>query len=165
MEKKRSSAFAISINDIPETALVPAKYLSGGSVGARIAYGKTCSLMHATREPGYHSKPHRHDAEQLNYVLEGEAYIFIGDEVIHAKAGDIVRIPSNVIHWSWVTGETSCSVIEMHTPSLIGDPGVLDTAVSLMSEAEEADGFARVESEYLTEFDPTPYESKVVRGE
>ena len=69
----------VSLSDIPETVLVPAKYLSGGSVGAQIAYGKTTSLMIATRQPRYHSKPHQHDAEQLNYVLEGELLVFVGD--------------------------------------------------------------------------------------
>lgn len=161
MKPSRPSPLAINIDDVPETVLVPAKHLSGGSVGAKITYGKTCSMMLATREPGYHSKPHKHVAEQLNYVLEGEAYVFIGDDVVRASPGDIVRIPSNVIHWSWVVGDSPCTVIEMHTPSLVGDPGVLDSAVSLMSAEEESDGFSYVESEYLSDFDPAPYEAMV----
>jgi len=161
MTTTRPSSLAINLDDMPDTVLVPTRHLSGGSVGAKIAYGKTCSLIHATREPGYHSKPHKHDAEQLNYVLQGEVCVFIGDEVIHAKAGDIVRVPSNVIHWSWVQGDSPCTVIEMHTPSLIGDPGVLDTAVSLLGDGEEAEGMSYVQSEYLPDFDPAPYEAKV----
>lgn len=162
MTTSRPSPLAISLNDVPDTVLVPTKHLSGGSVSAKIAYGKTCSLIHATRVPGYHSKPHKHDAEQLNYVLQGEVCVFIGDEVIHAKAGDIVRVPSNVIHWSWVRGNSPCSVIEMHTPSLLGDPGVLDAAVSLLGEEEEVEELSYVHSEYLPDFDPAPYEAKAL---
>lgn len=121
--------------------------------------------MVATRQPGYHSKPHKHDSEQLNYMMAGEAYVFIGDEIVYARAGDIVRIPRNVIHWSWVQGTEPCTMIEMHTPSLVGDPGVLDTAVPLLTEEEKADGFSSVPSEYLLDFDPAPYEARILPKE
>ena len=49
-----TSHLTIALADIPETVLVPAKYLSGGSGGAQIAYGPEMSLMVATRQPGYH---------------------------------------------------------------------------------------------------------------
>lgn len=161
MTREFKSPLAINIDDVPETVLVPAKYLAGGSVGAKIAYGKESSLMVATRQPGYHSKPHKHDSEQMNYMLAGEAYVFIGDEVVHARQGDIVRIPRNVIHWSWVQGTEPCTMIEMHTPSLVGDPGVLDTAVSLLGDDEKDDEISYVGSEYLMDFDPAPYEAKL----
>ena len=161
MTAPHRSPLAVNIKDIPDTVLVSKDHLTGGSIGAKIAYGKTCSMIHATRNPGYHSKPHTHDAEQLNYVLSGKVRVFIGDEVVDAVEGDVVRIPSNVIHWSWVQGDTPCSVIEMHTPSLIGDPGVLDTAVALIGEDEEPGDLTYVHSEYLLDFDPAPFEARV----
>ena len=72
----KASSLVATLDDIPETNLVPAQFLSGGSVGAQIAYGLETSIMVATRQPQYHSKPHSHDSEQLNYVLEGELYRF-----------------------------------------------------------------------------------------
>lgn len=153
----------VSLSDIPETVLVPAKYLSGGSVGAQIAYGKTTSLMIATRQPGYHSKPHQHDAEQLNYVLEGELLVFVGDTGFVAKKGDLFRIPRNAIHWSWVRGSGSCVLLEVHSPPLVGDPGVIDTAVALMNAAERADVVA-VASQWPTDFDRDLAEGEILKA-
>ena len=56
-----SSPLVAVLANIPDTNLVPAKFLSGGSIGAKIAYGKEASIMLATRQPQYHSKPHSHE--------------------------------------------------------------------------------------------------------
>src|SRR5579864_8797116 len=88
-----------ALDSIPETALVPARFLAGGSIGARIAYGCESSVMVAVRQPQYHSKPHRHDAEQLNVVLEGELFVFVGVDGFLARKGDVFRIPRNAVHW------------------------------------------------------------------
>lgn len=151
-----------SVADMPETNLVPATFLSGGSIGAQIAYGRESSLMIATRQPQYHSKPHRHDAEQLNYVLQGELYVFVDDDGFLAREGDIFRIPRNALHWSWVQGDKPCTLLETHTPPLIGDPGVTDTAVALIAETESRDGIAAVESQWPESFDQIAIERKVV---
>jgi mannose-6-phosphate isomerase-like protein (cupin superfamily) len=151
-----------SLADIPETNLVPVRFLSGGSIGAQIAYGRESSLMIATRQPQYHSKPHRHDAEQLNYVLQGELYVFVEDDGFLAREGDIFRIPRNAVHWSWVQGNKSCILLETHTPPLIGDPGVTDTAVALIGETESNDGIASVESQSPAAFDQAAVERKVM---
>jgi quercetin dioxygenase-like cupin family protein len=152
----------VSLADIPETVLVPAKYLSGGSVGAQIAYGRDVSLMIATRQPGYHSKPHLHDAEQLNYVLEGELYVFVENNGFLATKGDLFRIPRNAIHWSWVRGNGPCVLLEAHSPPLVGDPGVTDTAVALMdsSERETVTGIA---SQWPDDFDRDAAEPKILQ--
>jgi quercetin dioxygenase-like cupin family protein len=154
----------VSLADIPETVLVPAKYLSGGSVGAQIAYGRDVSLMIATRQPGYHSKPHLHDAEQLNYVLEGELQVFVENTSFLAKKGDVFRIPRNVVHWSWVQGNGPCVLFETHSPPLVGDPGVTDTAVALMnsSECETVTGIA---SQWPADFDLDAAERTILRSD
>jgi quercetin dioxygenase-like cupin family protein len=126
----------VSLAAIVETVLVPAKYLSSGSIGARIAYGTDMSLMIAERQPGYHSKPHLHDAEQLNYVLAGELWVFVEDTGFHARQGDVFRIPRNAVHWSWVQGDAPCVLLEAHAPALVGDHGVKDTAHALFNAGE-----------------------------
>lgn len=158
----KTSPYSVALKDVPETALVPAKYLTGGSIGARIAYGKESSMMVATRQPGYHSKPHQHDSEQLNYVLEGELLIFVEQTAFRVRKGDIFRVPRNAVHWSWVQGTTECMLLETHTPSLIGDPGVMETAVSLLDPDEEKSGFASVATDWPTEFDRDAVERKVL---
>lgn len=158
----RRSPLLAALADIPETILVPAKHLTGGSVGAQIAYGRDCSLMVATRQPGYHSKPHRHDAEQLNYVLAGELYIFVDQDGFLARAGDVFRIPRNAVHWSWVQGSAPCVLLEVHAPALIGDPGVTETARALIDHDERGDGIAAVASEWPTDIDQAAVERRVM---
>ena len=157
------SGLNVSLRDIPETVLVPAKHLSGGSVGAQIAYGKDMSLMIATRQPGYHSKPHLHDTEQLNFVLEGELYVFIESTGFLAKKGDLFRIPRNAIHWSWVRGHGPCVLLEAHSPPLVGDPGVSDTAVALMTSGERA-SVAGIASQWPTDFDRDGAEDAILHA-
>jgi quercetin dioxygenase-like cupin family protein len=135
-----------ALADIPETNLFPKKYLAGGSIGAQIAYGLESSMMVAVRQPQYHSRPHSHDAEQLNYVIQGELYVFVDDSGFLAKEGDIFRIPRNAVHWSWVQGTVPCVLLEAYTPPLIGDEGVTDTAVALLGPAETAAGITQVPS-------------------
>jgi mannose-6-phosphate isomerase-like protein (cupin superfamily) len=158
----RPSPLMIRLDDVPETVLVPATHLSGGSIGAKIAYGKDASIIVATRQPGYHSKPHLHDAEQLNYVLAGELYVFIDDTGFLVQPGDLFRVPRNAIHWSWVHGTAPCVLLEVHAPPLIGDPGIIDTAVALMSEAEKSAGVAGIGSQWPRDVDQASVERRVM---
>lgn len=157
------SPLVATLDEIPETDLVPAMFLSGGSIGAKIAYGRELSLMVATRQPQYHSKPHSHDSEQLNYVLEGELYVFVGESGFLARKGDVFRIPRNLIHWSWVQGTTPCVLLETHTPPLIGDAGVTDTARALLSTDDDRIGITAVPSQWPDDFDRDAIEHKVMR--
>jgi len=162
MTDHRSSPLKAALADIPETVLVPPEHLTGGAIGARIAYGGESSLMVATRQPGYHSKAHRHDAEQMNYVLEGELYIFVERDGFLCRAGDVFRIPRNAVHWSWVRGSGPCVLLEVHTPALIGDPGVADTSLPLLADGERRDGIVRVATEWPDDIDRTAVERAVL---
>ena len=160
--RRRSSRLHVALADIPETVLVPARFLTGGSVGAQIAYGQESSIMVATRQPDYHSKPHAHDSEQLNYVLDGELYVFVGDDGFLARKGDVFRVPRNAIHWSWVRGSHPCVLLETHTPPLIGDPGVVDTAAALLRADEPDAGIVAVASDWPSDVDQGVVERKVM---
>jgi gentisate 1,2-dioxygenase len=116
--------------------------------------------MVATRQPQYHSKPHRHDSEQLNYVLQGELYVFVDDDGFVAREGDVFRIPRNAVHWSWVQGTKPCVLLEMHAPPLIGDPGVTETAVALLSDAER--DVRGIGSEWPSDIDHDAVERRVM---
>jgi quercetin dioxygenase-like cupin family protein len=123
---------------ILDTLLVPPGMLKDGRIASKVAYGQESSVIVATRFPGYHSIPHVHDAEQLNYVLEGELYIFVGEDGFLARTGDFFRVPRNAVHWSRVHGDVPCTLVELHTPPLTGDPGVKDTATALLLDTEDA---------------------------
>jgi quercetin dioxygenase-like cupin family protein len=161
-QRGQPSPLMTALNDVPDTVLVPGQHLSGGSIGAKIVYGTDASMIVATRQPGYHSKPHLHDAEQLNYVLAGELYVFIDHDGFLVKEGDLFRVPRNAVHWSWVQGATPCVLLEMHAPPLIGDPGVADTAVALMDASDKLADVVRVRSEWPTDIDQAAIERRVM---
>ncbi|WP_373460329.1 cupin domain-containing protein [Arthrobacter globiformis] len=41
---------------------------------------------------------HRHDAEQLTFLIEGKIEVVIGHETFVASAGDVVVVPGDVPH-------------------------------------------------------------------
>ena len=58
--------------DVPERKGVRTGAEGEGSMVSVKGYGNECSLMIASRAPGYHTTPHIHESEQLNYIQEGE---------------------------------------------------------------------------------------------
>jgi quercetin dioxygenase-like cupin family protein len=106
---------------ISERDLTPGKQaveLHSGAMKTLFVYGNEANMMVATRSAGYHSKPHRHTPEQLNYVVSGELWIFIDEEGYHLKTGDFLRIPGNALHWAWNRGTTPCTMVQVHAPVL-----------------------------------------------
>lgn len=106
---------------VSERDLTPGKAavdLHSGQMKTLFVYGNEANMMVATRSAGYHSKPHRHTPEQLNYVVAGELWIFIEDEGYHLKTGDFLRIPGNALHWAWNRGTVPCTMVQVHAPVL-----------------------------------------------
>jgi hypothetical protein len=52
--------------------------------------------------------------------------------------------------------------LETHTPPLIGDPGVIDTAVALIGESESREGIDAIPSQWPAGFDQAAVERKVM---
>ncbi len=108
-----------------------------GKMSTKMVYGNDCNLMHAVRGPGYHSNPHRHDSEQVNYVMDGEIWVFVDDTAFLAKAGDFYRVPRNAVHWGWNRSDANCTILEVHAPAV--DPTLRKAAVGLYAEGEVPD--------------------------
>ncbi|XVQ87773.1 cupin domain-containing protein [Microbispora siamensis] len=106
------------------------------SFRTKAVYGNSASFMIATRPPGYHSKPHRHACEQLNWLQAGEVWVFVEDRAFHMRAGDFLRIPAGALHWGWNKSEAPCTIIEVHSPGLQNDPTIKNFAVGLFDEDE-----------------------------
>jgi len=126
---------AINIDDIKEGQNV--LQTKGGAMSTKMVYGNDCNMMIAVRGPGYHSQPHTHDAEQINYVTGGEVWVFIEDNGFLMKAGDLCRIPRNAVHWAWNRGNEDVTLIEVHAPAC--DPLVRKNAVGLYFDGETPD--------------------------
>ncbi len=58
---------------------------------------------------------HSHEAEQITLVLEGELTFRYEGNVTILKPGDVVAVPSNVVH-SAVTGGTPCRAVDAWSP-------------------------------------------------
>jgi len=113
----------INVKDLPVIRATPQSQDGKPHVvEARMAYGADTGLMIASRDQGYHSRPHIHDSEQFNYIMEGEIWFFIGEHGFRCRKGDIVRVPRNAVHWTFVRAKEGCTMLETHTPSLTGDP-------------------------------------------
>jgi quercetin dioxygenase-like cupin family protein len=130
----------------------------GGSMATKMVYGNDCNLMVATRGPGYHSNPHRHDCEQLNYVVDGEVWVFVDDEAFLMKKGDFSRIPRNALHWAWNKSEADVTLVEVHAPAC--DPLVRQNALGLYKEGEKPDLSTAVDT-IRTSDDPTALEARI----
>ncbi len=128
-------ALYVGSGSVPEHTVVRTGVQGVGSMVVRKAYGNEASLMIATRFPGYHSRPHQHESEQINYVLEGEIWFFVEEKGFLCRKGDFQRIPASTIHWAWNRSSGDALVAEAHAPALIGGAGG-EGAVGLFDEGE-----------------------------
>ncbi|GAA0928166.1 cupin domain-containing protein [Pseudonocardia zijingensis] len=127
-------------------------------------HGNEASLMIATRPAGYHSKPHTHDCEQLNWLQAGELWVFIEDQAFHLRAGDFLRVPAGAVHWAWNRSESSCTLVEVHAPGMQHDPSIAAFAVGLYAEQEVPAPSGTPVNRFLPEdsgFDPGIAEKQV----
>lgn len=71
------------------------------SLDRRLITGERMMLAHVYLKKGAVVPLHRHDNEQLTYILEGALRFWIGEdesEVLDVRAGEVLHIPSNVPH-------------------------------------------------------------------
>ncbi|WP_344889342.1 cupin domain-containing protein [Nonomuraea antimicrobica] len=102
----------------------------------KAVFGNAASLMIATRPSGYHSKPHTHDCEQLNWLQTGQVWVFVENRAFRLEAGDFLRIPAGVVHWAWNKSERPCTMVEVHAPGLQRDRTLAAHAVGLFDDGE-----------------------------
>jgi quercetin dioxygenase-like cupin family protein len=126
----------------------------------RLVYGTNGSLMVATRPGGYHSPPHVHPCEQINYLAEGELWIFIDQRAFLLRRGDYLRIPPGAVHWSWNRSDAQCTLIEVHSPGLQDDPVLRPAAVALFDEGEPTTTTGSPQNTFV-DHDPRPAERHV----
>jgi quercetin dioxygenase-like cupin family protein len=124
-------ALLVRAKDIPNGASE-----FGGGIETRLVYGDSGSLMVGVRPPGFHSIPHVHACEQLNYMMSGELWCFVGEQAFLAHPGDFFRIPANAVHWTWNKSSDSCTVVEAHMPGMQADPSIGGTGVPLYDDDE-----------------------------
>ena len=67
-------------------------------------------------QPGMQTNPHRHPFEQIVYIVQGRMRFVVGDEVIEAGAGSLIRVPPDVLHYGEPIGEEPVLNLDVFAP-------------------------------------------------
>ncbi len=84
-------------------------------VTARVVNGERMTLATVDLEPGAAVAEHRHENEQLGFVIQGSITFTIAGEKRELRPGDTYAIPSNVPHEA-VAGSEGCTVVDVFAP-------------------------------------------------
>ena len=118
-----------------------------GGMLTQFVYGASCAMMVATRDDGYHSRPHRHRAEQINFVIAGEIWVFVEHQGFLARQGDFYRIPANAVHWGWNLGGQRVTTAQAFAPPV--DPYTRKNTVDLFDMSESRTLTDHCATEYI----------------
>jgi mannose-6-phosphate isomerase-like protein (cupin superfamily) len=127
--------YRVNRRDVKITERVAMAAVGQSILRSQKVHGTDTSLMFAERAPGYHTSSHKHDCEQMNYIVSGEIFFFVDGRGNRCKAGDIMRIPRNKVHWAWNRGTETAVVFESHSPPLRDRGG---DAVALLGPDDDA---------------------------
>ena len=87
--------YAFSYNELPAFKVAE-------GIERRLIKTDNLMLVNIEFNDGPTSQPdpfHSHPHEQVSYLVEGEVYLFVGDnEKVHLKPGDTFAIPSGIPH-------------------------------------------------------------------
>jgi len=67
-------------------------------------------------QPGMEVRPHSHPFEQLAYILAGRVKFTIGEDVVEVGAGEVVRIPPDVMHCGEPVGDEVAVNLDVFAP-------------------------------------------------
>ena len=109
----RSSTAKLSETFRPLAGLRP--YAIWNDATARVVNGERMTLATVELKPGAVVPEHRHENEQLGFVLQGTLTFTIAGEKRELQAGDAYVIPSNVPH-DVVTGPDGATVVDVFAP-------------------------------------------------
>jgi quercetin dioxygenase-like cupin family protein len=84
-------------------------------VAARTVDGERITLAVVDLEPNAVVAEHRHENEQLGFVIRGAITMRIGTEVRELKPGDTYNIPSNIEHGA-AAGPEGATVTDVFAP-------------------------------------------------
>jgi quercetin dioxygenase-like cupin family protein len=82
---------------------------------ARAVHGDRITMAAVDLDPNLTVPEHKHDNEQLGFVLAGSVTMMIGGEERELHVGDAYRIASNVPHWAR-SGAKGATVMDVFAP-------------------------------------------------
>jgi unsaturated pyranuronate lyase len=90
-------------------------YAIWAGVNARVVNGERMTLATVDLDPGAAVAEHRHENEQLGFVIQGSITFTIAGEKRELRPGDAYTIPSDVPHEA-VAGPDGCTVVDVFAP-------------------------------------------------
>jgi quercetin dioxygenase-like cupin family protein len=75
-------------------------------VGREMVVGDGIMLARVFLKKGAHVPEHHHHNEQVTYILEGALKFAIDGKEITVRAGEVLCIPSNMVHEAWAVEDT-----------------------------------------------------------
>lgn len=66
--------------------------------------------------PENEANPHQHPHEQIAYIMSGEVDFHVGDDVVRLRAGGVVVVPPNTMHYAVVIGDEPVLNLDIFTP-------------------------------------------------
>ena len=114
--------------------------------------GESVALVEHTLPPRALGAPlHRHaNEDEYSYVLEGRLGAQLGDEIVEAGPGELVRKRRGQEHTFWNAGDEPLRFLEMITPG--GFAGYFRDLAPLLAAGDDA-GVAEVAARYALEID------------
>ncbi len=68
--------------------------------------------------PGSHQRVHGHVPEQVYVIVQGSGKMRVGEEERRVEEGDLVHVPSNVLHGIENTSEGALVYVSAATPAI-----------------------------------------------
>jgi quercetin dioxygenase-like cupin family protein len=81
---------------------------SFSGAGATLAWGELT--------PGHQPRPHTHPHEQIVYIVSGHGTFTVGDETAEVEQGDMLVVPSGVLHYAVAAGDEPMVDLSVFNP-------------------------------------------------
>ena len=84
--------------------------------------GGALTVVEMTFAPGQPAAPpHRHDCDEMTYVLKGKVRYHIGSQVVDAEEGDFLFFPKGTVEWVENVSGTPSKALTIYTGSRMAD--------------------------------------------
>jgi quercetin dioxygenase-like cupin family protein len=75
-------------------------------ISRKVVPGRRLTMAQVYLKRGALVPMHRHESEQMTYVLQGALRLRVGDEELTVREGEVVHIPSHVPHQAEALDDT-----------------------------------------------------------
>ena len=90
-------------------------YVLGQGIVSRAVNGERMTMAVVDLEPNAVLPEHKHENEQIGFIIRGSMTLRVGDEVKELHPGDTYLIPSNVEHGA-AAGPDGATVTDVFAP-------------------------------------------------